>query len=170
MKAGVGINGFVWDFSILDAAGQPIEREQKHNLIPAEGLAFLLQAPFGDMSPISSFYIGLFTGNYSPTNSTKATDIPINMGEFAGYTQATRPVWTRTFNGADAYHNDGNKAQFTFQQNATILGAFLVSESTKGSGSGRILSCVRFASPKPVEAGQTSEAAASLTYIPVDSI
>lgn len=167
MKAGVGVNGFVWDFTILDAHGNPIEKERKHNLIPGDGLAFLLRSPFGDIAPINSFYIGLFTANYIPAGSSKATDIPINMGEFTAYTQATRPAWARTFNGSDSYHNDGNKAEFTFQQNATILGAFLVSESTKGSGDGLLLSCVRFASPKIVEAGQTSQAAASLTYIPV---
>jgi hypothetical protein len=167
MKAGVGVNGFVWDFTILGADGKPIEREVTHNLIPVEGLAFLLKAPFGDMAPISNFYVGLFTENYVPSGSTKASDIPINMGEFTAYTQATRPQWVRTFSGADSYHNDGNKAEFTFQQNATILGAVLVSESTKGSGDGLVLSCVRFASPKIVEAGQTSQAAASLTYIPV---
>lgn len=170
MKDGLGVNGFVWDIQILGPDGEPIEREIKKNLIPQAGLAFLLRAPFGDVSPISNFYLGLFTGNYIPTSATVAADIPSNMGECIDYSQATRPIWNRLYDGNDTLDNVASKAEFTFTQDRTILGAFLVSESTKGGNSGLVLSCVRFASPKPVTAGSTAQMSGGLTYIPTNVI
>lgn len=166
----VGVNGFVWDTEIVDADGKPVSRSREHNLIPADGLAFLVRAPFGDVAPISAFYLGLFRGNYVPTDSTKAADIPGNMIEFIDYAEAQRPTWERAFDGAASMDNLTTKASFTVTQDRTIYGAFLVSEATKGGNSGLVLSCVRFASPKPVSAGQTINLSGGLTYIPTNVI
>ena len=166
----VGVNGFTWDLEITNAQGEQIERESNKNLIPAQGMAFLVRSPFGDVEPVSSFYLGLFRGNYVPSAGTTAADIPSNMIEFIDYSEDARPLWERRFDDESSMDNNINKASFTVTQDRTIYGAFLVSQATKGGNSGLILSCVRFSSPKTVSAGQTINLTGGLTYISTNII
>lgn len=155
---------FDWTIELVDACGAVIDSETKANLIPNAALGHLLRAPFGDTSPVGSFYLGLFQGNFIPTPATTAADIPINMVEFVGYSEANRPAWDKSFNAAATYDNFANKAEFTITQEKDIYGAFLVSDMTKAGNSGLLLSVVRFASPKPVSVGQTVRLSGGITY------
>lgn len=159
------INGFVWNLQIKDEHGRVIEEEESHNLIPNDGLDFLIGAPFGLSVPISDFYLGLFRGDYTPTHNTKATDIPSNLVEMVDYSESTRPVWTGVKGSNAAIDNLDSKAEFTITQDRTIYGAFLVSSEAKSGGGGLLLSCVRFSSPKQITAGQTVKLAGGLAYI-----
>lgn len=164
MQEGLQVDGFKWEFELIDSDGESVESEIKHNLIPSDGLEFLIRSPFGEVSPISTFYLGLFRGNYIPTPSTKASDIPTNMIELVDYAEPMRIEWDNQLNGIATMDNLSNKAEFTITQDRTIHGAFLVSEATKGSNVGLVLSCVRFSSPKQVTAGQTVKLSGGLTY------
>lgn len=160
----VGVNGFEWNLVIREG-DRIISHDVMLNKIPSAGMAFLVRAPFGDVSPITSFYLGLFQGDYIPSDSTTAADIPGNMNEFVAYAEEQRPLWDREFDGSATMDNANNKARFTPEQDRVIRGAFLCSEPTKGGNSGLVLSCVRFPSPKQVYAGQTAELYGGLTYI-----
>lgn len=164
MKDILGIDGFTWNLSIVNENGDEVDGETKTNIIPSDGLSFLIRSPFGDVAPVSTFYLGLFRGNYVPTSNTKASDIPSNMIEMVDYSEALRPEWQRQLEGVATMDNLLNKAEFTITQDRTIYGAFLVSDLTKGAGNGLLLSCVRFSSPKPVTAGQTVKLSGGITY------
>lgn len=170
MKEDLKVKGFEWTLEVANEDGSIAHKETQHNLIPSQGMAFLVRAPFGDTAPISTFYLGLFRGNYIPSPATTALDIPANMNEFIDYSEAQRPLWSRSFDDNSSMDNSASKASFTVTQDRTIYGAFLVSDSTKGGNSGLILSCVRFASPKPVSAGQTVNLSGGLTYVSTNVI
>lgn len=165
----VGVNGFEWNL-VIKEGGKVVSHDTFLNKIPAAGMAFLVRSPFGDIAPITTFYLGLFQGDYIPSDSTTAADIPGNMNEFIDYEEVQRPLWDRSFDGAATMDNDDSKARFTPTQDRLIRGAFLCSEPAKGSNSGLVLSCVRFTSPKQVYAGQTAELYGGLTYISTNVI
>lgn len=158
------IHGFEWSLQIVNADGSIACEETKCNIIPSDGLSFLARAPFGDVTPISTFYLGLFRGNYIPTFESSALDIPGAMNEMVDYSEPNRPEWVRSLNGIATMDNVNSKAEYTITQDRTIYGAFLVSSATKASNTGLLLSCVRFSSPKQVTAGQTVTLAGGLTY------
>lgn len=158
------IDGFKWTIQVSEADGNIASEETQCNIIPSDGLTFLARAPFGDATPIQTFYLGLFRGNYIPTFESSALDIPASMNEMVDYSEASRPEWERALSGVATMDNLNSKATYTITQDRTIYGAFLVSNASKGSNSGLLLSCVRFASPKQVTAGQTVTLAGGLTY------
>jgi len=160
--------GFIHDLEIVDAKGRVIHRERVCNLIPQDGLAFLIQSPFGDTAPITNFYCGLFTNNYVPTDATGAADIPVNMGEFVQYSETTRPIWENVFVPYGQYTNENDPAVFTPEADASVYGSFLVSSATKGGNSGLLLSVARFSTVKALSTGNAARLRASLTYIPTD--
>jgi hypothetical protein len=167
---GLRYNGFIYNFELVDAQGNVVDAWVEKNLIPQVGLDFLIQAPFGDVSPQSDFYCFVFRNAYIPTSATTAADIPSNLGEFVNYSEATRPLWNRGYDGAGTIDNSASRAQFTFTQDQNIYGAGLVSSSTKGGASGLLLSVVRFASPKTVSAGLTLNLTSGITYIPTNIV
>lgn len=169
MRNHIGVNGFEWTFVVTEN-GEEVSREVSRNLIPADGMAFLVRSPFGDVAPINTFYLGLFRGDYIPTSATKATDIPGNMIEFVDYEEAQRPLWDRAFDGGATMDNEDSKSVFTATQDRLIRGAFLCSDPTKGGNSGLVLSCVRFATPKQLSPGQKGELYGGLTYISTNVI
>lgn len=164
MKDSLKISGFEWDLQIVNPDGSIAIEEKNKNTIPSDALNFLMRTPFGDKQPISTFYLGLYRGNYIPTPNTTAADIPTAMNEFVEYSQESRPEWQRKLEGVATMNNLSEKAEFTVTQDRTIYGAFLVSSQVKGTANGLVLSCVRFSSPKQVTAGQLVRLAGGLTY------
>lgn len=164
----VEIDGFTHRFQLLGADGKVLDEWDQHNLIPQAGLDFLIQAPFGDTPPITAFYVALLSGNYLPTSASVASDLPAN--EFVGYSEATRPLWERDYDGVGTLANATNRAQFTFTADRLIYGVVLVSSSAKGSGGGLLLSVVRFASPKQVANGLTLNVVSGVTYVPTNIV
>lgn len=170
MSDAIKSSGFQYRFRLLNQDGSIADEWAGRNLIPQDGLAFLLQSPFGAAAPISTFYAGLFRGNVIPTAGLKATDIPSNLQEFVGYSQPARPLWNRVFDSVGTQDNAASKAEFTCTVDATLYGSFLGSDSAKGGGNGLLLSVVRFPSPKMVTAGQTLQLIAGITYVPTNVI
>lgn len=170
MSEHLNIGGFRYRFRLLNADGSVADDFEADNLVPQGGLSFLLLAPFGDSAPISSFYCGLWRANVLPSSALKAADIPSNLQEFVGYSEATRPLWERAHDGVGTLDNAGAVAEFNFTADATLYGSILVSDPTKGGNSGLLLSCVRFPSPRPVVAGQKGQLIAGITYVPTNVI
>ena len=156
--------GVTYDFELLDAAGNMVDSWQVTNLVPLDGVNHLAAAMFGDTPAIGNFHVGVFAGNYLPTMDSKAADIPSAMGEFVGYSEATRPVWQR-LNTDGVISNAHARAAFTLTANATLYGGLLSSSAVKGSGAGLLLSVARFPTPRPVEAGMVIRVAGELSLI-----
>lgn len=168
---GLKILGFRHELQIYDmASGKLVEQEVKFNRIPQLGLDFLIQAPFGDVASISQAYCGLFSNNFLPQAGTTSADIPTVMGEFQTYSEATRPLWNRSYNGAGTLDNSADKAVFTPTADGQVYGSFIVSNATKGANSGLLLSVVRFNTLKQLSAGLEAKLLCGLTYIPTNAI
>lgn len=170
MSEHLNVGGFRYRFRLLNADDSVADDFEADNLVPQDGLSFLLLAPFGDSAPISAFYCGLWRANVIPSSALKATDIPANLQEFVGYSEATRPLWERAHDGVGTLDNANAVAEFNFTADATLYGSLLVSDPTKGGNSGLLLSCVRFPSPRPVVAGQKGQLIAGITYVPTNVI
>ena len=157
--------GFVYEHELVDGLGRRIDVQSDLNKIPSAGINLLIRAPFGDATPITTFYVGLFRNNALPTDATKASDIPSVLGEFTNYEEAERPLWDKVYDGNGTYSNAANRAEFTFLSDQMIYGAFMVSSAEKGGSGGLVLSAVRFTTPRMIYAGLTLKMTTSLTYV-----
>ena len=159
--------GFVYTPQIVDAQGRvTFEGPPTRNVIPQVGVDHLVSLLRGTGSLISSWYVGVYEGNYVPTAATTAADIPTNAQESQAYSQASRPLWNNTYDGVSVITNRDNRAEFAFTADKRVYGAFLVSVATKGSGSGLVLSMALFASPYDIPAGSTFRLGVSIALVP----
>ena len=159
--------GFVYTPQIVDGSGRVTwEGEPVKNIIPQVGVDHLVNMLRGVGSPISSWYVGVYEGNYVPTSATTAADLPTNALESVSYSEAARPLWNNTYDGVSIITSLASRAEFTFTATKRLYGAFLVSASTKGSGSGTLLSIARFQTPYDVPSGSTFRLGVSITLVP----
>lgn len=145
--------GFVYTASIELPDGTVLDLGEHENLIPQAGVDQLAGLITGSTSAISSWYVGVFAGNYVPTSATTSADLPTNAGESTAYSETTRPAWTKAYDGVSLITSSANRASFTFTADTTLYGGFLASNSTKAAASGVLLSIARFATPYTVPSG-----------------
>lgn len=144
--------GFTYKVEVLhNGVVDESQTEIIENLMPTEGLNYLINAGLLGASPLSVWYIAIFSGNYTPQPTDTAANIVANSTESSAYAEATRLVWTNGSVSAGAVDNSASVATFTSNATTTIYGGFITSVSTKGSGSGVLISAVRFASPKALD-------------------
>lgn len=168
---GLKVLGFRHELQIFDkATGELLSSEVKFNRIPQAGLDFLIQSPFGLIAPVSTFYCALYSNNFLADENTTAADLPGAMGEFTGYSEATRPLWVHTYNGAGTIDNSANKAVFTPTQDGVAYGSCIIANPTKGANSGLLLSVVRYSTVKPLSAGMEAKLLCGITYIPTNAL
>lgn len=130
--------------------GRIIHEWEDENLVVNEGLNDLLNTYFNNGSQISSWFLGVFQGNYTPVATDTAATIASNSTECSSYTNATRPAWTNAAPSAQAITNSGSPATFTFNASQTIYGAFLISNSAIGGTGGKLFSAAQFGTSKSV--------------------
>ena len=141
--------------------GKLLSKESCKNLVVAQGLNYLLASALAGGSQITSWYLALFTGNYTVLATDVASGIASNASELAAtyYTAGARQAWTAnssTVTGAST-SNSSSQASFTFQNivspPTTIYGAFLVSSATAVGTGGTLFSGAQFATSKGVASG-----------------
>lgn len=123
-----------------------------HNLVPIEGFNFLLSLAFKSASPVSTWYVGLYEGDYTPVPTVTAATLPGVATECTAYT-GTRKEFVEGDIVSGSTSNAASLSEFEFTADKTIMGAFMTSASAKGSTSGVLLSVVRFSSPYVQKAG-----------------
>lgn len=155
-------------FFELEKDGIIIDSWEIHNLVPTVGLNYMSNAMFGDITPIGTWYLGLFANNYVPNSGATAADLPSVIGEFVGYSEAARPIWNRV-NTNGTQSNQANRAAFTVTASARLYGGFLVSDSIKGAGNGTLLSVARFSTPKDIEPEMVLRVRGDLSLIPTST-
>lgn len=134
-----------------------------HNLIPTEGIAYILDSALGSTAKISAWYLAAFSGNVSPAANWTAANFAAQASEITstseGYSNATRPVWTSGSTTAGVIGNLSSKAVFNIvcTTNVNISGAALLSSSVRGGTSGVLVSASRFASVRQVYNGDAFE-------------
>lgn len=124
---------------------------ENHNLVVNVGLQYMAGAALTGTSPITTWYLGLYGAGGS--NNPAATD---TMSSHAGWTEATpysnatRPTATfaaSTNANPSVVTNSASKATFNINATATVGGAFLTSDNTKGGSTGTLFSAADFQSP-----------------------
>lgn len=143
--------GFEYTVEIVNKrTGAVREREFVKNLMPMEGITHMQNVLLKGGAQVSSWFIGLYSGAYTPVTGDTMTTFPTSATEFTNYVGATRKAFVSGTPAAGAVDNTASKAEFEFGEDATVYGGFISSSSAKGSGSGVLLSAVRFGSPKPL--------------------
>lgn len=129
---------------------QTIDEWDVHNLVTNEGLNHLLNTEFDAGTPVTSWFIGIFQGNYTPLSTDTAANIASNSTECSSYTSPTRPAWTAAAASSQSISNTASPATFTFNGSVTVYGAFLISNSTISGTSGTCFSAAQFGASKAV--------------------
>lgn len=133
--------------------GEVIDEFDAKNVIVNEGLNYLLNAGIGGASNITSWYLGLFSGNYTPQATDTAATIAANATETTQYAAGARQSFVPAAASGQAITNTASRASFTFNASTTVYGAFLVSSSAISGTSGVLISAAQFGAAKPVVDG-----------------
>lgn len=134
------------------------------NLVVDQGIIDILNTYFGSTSKKAGFYVALFAGAVTPAANWTAASFPATASEITsgseGYSQSTRPAFTpANATSATQIDNYAAKAAFTIVTASTLSvnGAAIVTESTKGSGSGVLVSASRYANTRSLQDGDAYE-------------
>lgn len=133
--------------------GKVIDEWSQDNLVVNEGLNSLLNIMFNASAQITTWYTGIFEGNYTPVASVTAATIASASTESTAYTSSTRPEYVEAAASAQSITNSASRSQFVFNAAKTIYGAFLISSNVKNGTTGTLFSAARFATAKTVESG-----------------
>ena len=121
------------------------------NRIPREGLNDMASAYLkGGAGPLN-IYIGLWSGTHLPNGLETAADLLSLVTEVTGYTQTERLLLNLGPVTDGACSNAASLARFDMTTSGTVNGAFLSTAAAKGASTGKLLSVVRFANPRPVD-------------------
>lgn len=136
--------------------GEKIWEERVDNVVTKEGKNHMLKVAISkEENPVAGWYVGLIGANVTPSENDTAQSALGASGtyqEFTAYEGGVRPTFQCAFQGAGV-NNTANPATFQFSVNATVYGVFIVSNSTKGSNQGILLSAARFGSPRQFSQG-----------------
>lgn len=134
--------------------GQVIDTETVHNLIPFEGLDYMINVALRGGAQFPAFYVGLFEGAYTPVPTDTMAQFPVTADECTAYAETARPLLVLPAPTDGVVVNSASKAVFTGTADGTrVSGGFVSSSSAKGSAVGVLVSAVRFPSPRPLDAG-----------------
>ena len=122
--------GGVFEFELV-RDGKVIDKWSDHNLVTNEGLNDLLQVYLGNGTQKTTWYVGLFEGNYPPVASVTGATVKSAANECVAYDEATRPEWVDAAAASQQITNTASKATFTMNASKTVYGAFLISANAK---------------------------------------
>ncbi len=144
-----------------DAEGNLKWTLEPKNLVVNEGLQDMNTKYFTGVTYSATWYIGLYGA--AASNNPLATDTAAShpgFTEITPYSNATRPAatfGTATTADPSVISNSASPAAFTINATATVGGAFLISNNTKGGSTGVLFSASDFAAPgdRTVASGDT---------------
>lgn len=158
---------FLWTFTEKDDAGNVLSVETVRNLIPIEGLNYILNAAFKGGTQHATLYAGLYEGNYAPAPTDTMATFPTAATECTAYTLATRPeVLFGTVAGGNM-DNTASLVQFTGNADRTVYGGFLSTSNVKGGTTGVLCSAVRAPSTKTLSNGGRIEVVLGFQFVSV---
>ncbi len=158
---------FLWTFTEKDDAGNVLSVETVQNLIPVEGLNYILNAAFKGGAQYATLYAGLFEGNYNPSPGDTMAAFPGAATECTAYASATRPAVTFGTVASGNMDNLSNLVTFTGNADRTVYGGFLSTSSVKGGTTGVLTSVVRAPSTKTLSNGGRIEVALAFQFVSV---
>jgi hypothetical protein len=130
--------------------GKLIDEFDVKNLVVNQGLNDVLNTYLNGGGQITSWFMGLFQGNYTPVATDTASSIAGNSTECSSYSSSTRPQWSPAAPSGQSISNSANRATYTFTGSVTIYGAFLISSNVIGGTAGTLFAAAQFGSSKAV--------------------
>jgi len=154
--------GGVFHFECYDKDGNLKWKDEAQNLVVNVGLKDMNDKYFAGTTYTATWYLGLITGPGSGTTIAAGDTAASHAGwtENTSYSQANRPACTfgaATTADPSVISNSASVAVFSINGTATIAGAFLISNNTKGGTTGILFSASDFQSPgdRAVVSGDT---------------
>jgi hypothetical protein len=154
--------GGVFFVECRDKDGNLKWKEESKNLVVNVGLKDMNDKYFSGSSYTATWYLGLITGPGSGTTIDPGDTMSSHAGwtEDTSYSQANRPACTfgaATTADPSVISNSASVAVFSINGTATIAGAFLTNNNTKGGTTGILFSASDFQSPgdRAVVSGDT---------------
>lgn len=159
--------GFVYHLECVSPNGEVLWQERWENVIPNQGRDYILTTALLGGAQLSSWFVGLYEGNYTPqATDTMATFVALAT-EITTYAEAARPPLVAAPLAAGLFANSVTRAEFTFNALKTVRGGFISSASVKGGVSGVLLSAVLGSSPKTVAAGEILRVTTGLSLVTI---
>jgi hypothetical protein len=160
--------GFVYTIKHM-REGVCISEEHKENIIPTEGLNYILSSSLVGGQGYSAWYVGLYEGDFTPTLGTTMAALPAAAVETTAYTSSTRPAWVPDALANGGIMNTSSVANFTMNHSVgvtkLVYGGFMATTPTKSGVTGPLLSVVRFDSPKPLVNGDVLHITAGISLL-----
>ena len=122
-------------------------RDEFDNLVVTTGRNALLDNTFNAAAGSVTWYVALKGAGSVAAADTMSSHS--GWSEITDYSEANRQTWTK--NGAasaGAMSNSSSKAVFSINGTATVAGAFLTSNNTKGGSTGTLFGAGDFASSR----------------------
>ena len=132
--------------------GKVIDSWEEKNIVVNEGLNNLLDAYLHGTTQTTTWYVGIFEGNYTPLATDTGANIVANATECTAYDEAVRQTWVEAAASSQSITNSANKATFTINATKTVYGAFLISTSTKSDTAGILFAATKFSASRSVVA------------------
>lgn len=109
-----------------------------HNVIVNEGKDDILEQYFNGATYTASHFVGLTDG--TPTVAP-GDDMTTHAGwtEITAYSEATRPAYDPAAASGQSITNSASKASFSINGTATVGGAFITTDNTKGGTAGTLI-------------------------------
>jgi hypothetical protein len=153
--------GGVFTVQCFDKDGQLKWQAQEHNLVVNVGLKDMNEKYFTGSGYTAAWYLGLYGA--AATNDPAAGDTMASHAgwtEITAYSESTRPqctFGTSTTADPSVISNSASVAVFSVNGTATVGGAFLTSNNTKGGTTGILFSAGDFQAPgdRAVVSGDT---------------
>jgi len=130
-----------------------IGREEVHNLVVNEGLNHLLNTVFHGSTQVTTWYVGIFEGNYVPLATDTAASFTSSATECTAYDEANRVEYTEAAASSQSITNSASKATFTINNTKTVYGGFLQSSAGKSSATGTLMAAAKFGTARSVVSG-----------------
>ncbi len=133
--------------------------ESTANLLPTQGLNYLLETSLRNGAQQTQWYLAIFSGAYTPVAGVTAATFTSAATEITsaseGYTETTRRPWNSVAASGGVTDNVADRAAFTIASanEITIRGAALLSDPVKGGTNGVLMSIARFTNARTESSG-----------------
>lgn len=160
--------GGVFEITHRRKSGEILSVMKSPNMVPQEGRQYILDIIADGRTQEANWYIGLFEGDYTPDDLVTAATVAADATECTAYDQSERPLWdTASPIVSDTASNSASRAVYTFNDDKTVYGGFLISSDEKGGSSGLLLAISRFPAEKIV--ATTEELTAAYLFSVADA-
>lgn len=131
--------------------------EDIDNIVVNEGLDDLLDKYLKGSTYTAAFYVGLIGASPTPAAGHTAAQIGGTNGwsEITAYSEATREALTLGTVSSQSVDNSASKASFSINGTATVGGAFVITNNTKGGTTGVLYGAAAFSANRSVVNGDT---------------